>query len=56
MATESPNPIDNYEDDFTERFIKISNIGLEAKDTTVIKSILKLAAKLKDKFITIDIS
>ncbi len=54
MATESPIPMDNYEDDFTERFIKISNIGLEAKDTSVIKSILKLAAKLKDKFITID--
>jgi len=54
MATESPNPIDNYEDKFIDRLIKISSIGLEAKDTTVIKSILKLADKLRDKFITID--
>ena len=52
MATPAPKPIN--EDKFTERFIKISSIGLEAKDTIVIKSILKLAAKLKDKFIAID--
>lgn len=54
MATEVPKQLDIYEDEFTERLIKISNIGLEAKDTTVIKCILKLADKLRDKFITID--
>ena len=37
-----------------EDCIKISCIGLEVKDTTVIKSILKLTAKLSDKFIVID--
>ena len=52
MATPAAKPIN--ENKFTERFIKISSIGLEAKDTIVIKSILKLAAKLKDKFIAID--
>lgn len=52
MATPAAKPIN--ENKFTERSIKISSIGLEAKDTIVIKSILKLAAKLKDKFIAID--
>ena len=43
-----------YEDSFTEDLIKISSIGLEAKDTIVIKSMLKLAANLKDRFVIID--
>lgn len=37
-----------------ENRIQISCIGLEAKDTTIIKSILKLTAKLSDTFVVID--
>lgn len=43
-----------FEDRFTEDLIKISSIGLEAKDTTVIKSMLKLSANLKDRFMIIE--
>lgn len=39
-----------------DKFAKISSIGLEAKDRTLIKSILKLSANLNDKFITIESS
>lgn len=44
----------NDEDKLIGKFIKISSIGLAAKDLLVIKSIIKLEPKLKDKFITID--
>jgi two-component system cell cycle response regulator len=45
---------DQDEESFAERLIKISTIGLEQKDIFVIKSMLKLAARLKDRFIIID--